>query len=245
MNNKNNNEIIKKKFEDLINTMKYLRSIEGCEWDRKQTHESLKPYLVEEAYELIESINNKNYEEICDELGDVLLQVIFHSLIAEENNNFSLFDVLNNINEKMIRRHPHVFSNSGNYSYEQWETLKAKEKNSDNFCRIGKNKKGLPPLIRFRRLIENSLAVDVDPYFNKKIFELIKSDVDNKNIKEIIKKIIYYAVKEKLDLDSLINEISDDYYNQFVVFESDLGEDFNNISKEKKYKLFKKYEEDY
>ena len=94
-------------FDDLVKLVKTLR--EECPWDRKQTHESLKDHLIEEAYETIEAIDDQNFEELKKELGDVLLQVVFHSRMAQEQGAFAFDDVANAISEKMIRRHPHVF----------------------------------------------------------------------------------------------------------------------------------------
>lgn len=119
-------------FEELVSIMEKLRSAEGCEWDRKQTHESLKPYLIEECYELIEAIDEKNDDMMKEELGDVLLQVVFHAQIARERGAFTIEDVIRTLNEKLIRRHPHVFGDSPGYSYKQWEDIKAQEKGKRN-----------------------------------------------------------------------------------------------------------------
>ena len=97
----------------LLEVMKQLRDpVEGCAWDLEQDHDSLIPYLEEESQELIEAIESKNSDNIKDELGDVLLQVIFHSQIAHENKEFDFFDVVENLKQKLIRRHPYVFDKS-------------------------------------------------------------------------------------------------------------------------------------
>lgn len=112
--------------------MKVLRSKEGCSWDRAQTHESLKNYLLEESYEIIEAINNEDFENLVEELGDVLFQIIFHAEIARENLRFSMEDVIRGINEKMVRRHPHVFIDKHVYDPEKvesnWDAIKRMEK---------------------------------------------------------------------------------------------------------------------
>ena len=84
-------------FEDLINIMKFLRSSEGCPWDREQNHVSLKKYLIEETYEVLEAIDLKDKDKLCEELGDLLFQVVFHSRIAEEQNDFSMNDIITGI----------------------------------------------------------------------------------------------------------------------------------------------------
>ena len=117
--------------EDLRNIMAQLRSENGCNWDKQQTFESLVPYAIEEAHEVAEAVNSKNYSHLCEELGDLLLQVVFHAQIAQEQQLFSFDDVVNSISQKMIRRHPHVFAEQTELSpeqvSEQWATIKAQE----------------------------------------------------------------------------------------------------------------------
>lgn len=100
-----------KLFTQLANLMATLRSKKGCPWDREQTHKSLKPYLVEETCEVLDSINKKNPEKLMDELGDLLYQILFHSQIAKERKKFTINDVLENSYNKLYKRHPHVFGN--------------------------------------------------------------------------------------------------------------------------------------
>lgn len=97
-------------FGEFLKTVQTLRSPEGCPWDLAQTHQSLVPYSIEETYELVEAIQTGNDSELMEELGDVLLQVVLHSVIAEQRGAFGIADVLTGINEKMIYRHPHVFA---------------------------------------------------------------------------------------------------------------------------------------
>jgi MazG family protein len=115
----------------LTEIMATLRSPDGCPWDREQTPESLKPYILEEAYELIEAIDSKDVTEIRDELGDLLLQIIFITQIYSEQNIFGLADVALSISKKMIRRHPHVFAgdNAENHA-ERWNEIKKQERRS-------------------------------------------------------------------------------------------------------------------
>ena len=101
----------------LINIVKTLRDPNGCEWDREQTHKSLIPYLLEETYEVIEAINENNYESLKEELGDLLLHVIFQAELANEKNKFNIEDSIININKKLISRHPHVFNDDKDKSY--------------------------------------------------------------------------------------------------------------------------------
>lgn len=119
-------------FEEINHTLKVLRSPKGCKWDRAQTHESLIKNLREESEEVIKAIQNKDDENLCEELGDLLLQVLFHAHIAQEQKRFTLAQVINGLNKKLIRRHPHVFGDKKASTPEEalamWKAAKAKEK---------------------------------------------------------------------------------------------------------------------
>jgi nucleoside triphosphate diphosphatase len=124
------------RFLKLVDLMAALRAPNGCPWDRKQTHESLKPYLLEETYEVLDTIDQQDRKKLPEELGDVLLQVLFHSQIASEAGAFTIDDVLDQLADKLIRRHPHVFPNGSNdptpTNAEQvvarWEDIKRAER---------------------------------------------------------------------------------------------------------------------
>jgi tetrapyrrole methylase family protein/MazG family protein len=124
------------RFTKLVELMATLRAPDGCPWDRKQTHASLKPYLLEETYEVLETIDQRDHMKLREELGDVLLQVIFHSQIAAEAGTFTVEDVLDVLVTKLIRRHPHVFGNgdqtvaltNGEQVLSQWEQIKRAER---------------------------------------------------------------------------------------------------------------------
>ena len=119
------------KFDELIDLIARLRAPGGCPWDREQTHESLKPMMLEEAYEVVEAIDEGNDDELIGELGDLLLQVVFHSDIATEENRFDIADVIERVSSKMIRRHPHVFgedtAETSGEVLKNWEAIKAAE----------------------------------------------------------------------------------------------------------------------
>lgn len=119
-------------FDDLRKIMQVLRSEEGCPWDRRQTHESLIPCLEEESGEVIDAIRNNDMENLCEELGDLLFQVMSHSQIAEEKGCFTADDVIDGISAKMIRRHPNVFGDAKVESMEEgmelWKKIKSEEK---------------------------------------------------------------------------------------------------------------------
>ena len=119
-------------FIELLQIMKKLRSSDGCPWDREQTNDSLKMFAIEEAYEVLEAIESGSHEELKDELGDLLLQVVFHSQIQDEKGNFDIEDVAKAIKEKLIRRHPHVFADvevlDSNDVIKNWNKIKLQEK---------------------------------------------------------------------------------------------------------------------
>ena len=121
-----------KEFDELVNILSKLRSKDGCQWDAEQTHESLLPYVIEESHEVCDAIESKNSDWLKEELGDLLLQIIFHAQIAAEKNEYNIKDVITELSKKLIRRHPHVFADAIADTYEQldkqWNEIKSKEK---------------------------------------------------------------------------------------------------------------------
>lgn len=121
-----------KNLEELIEVIRRLRAPDGCQWDREQTHQSLKPNMLEEAYEAVDAMDNNDMTHLKEELGDVLLQVVLHAQIATENGSFTIEDVAQGIKNKLIHRHPHVFGNQKVSSTDEilanWDKLKAEEK---------------------------------------------------------------------------------------------------------------------
>ena len=119
-------------FDDLVRVIAELRSDHGCPWDRAQTYESLKQCLADEAQEVFDAVDHKDMENLCEELGDVLLQVVLNSQIAAEEGAFSIDDVVDGVCQKMIRRHPHVFGGAKVESEEEglalWNAIRAQEK---------------------------------------------------------------------------------------------------------------------
>lgn len=154
-------------FEDFIHIVETLRSENGCPWDREQTHKSLKPCMMEEAAELVSSIriyeNTGNFENMREELGDILLQVVMHSQIAKEEGLFALADVVHEISEKMVRRHPHVFANKELTEGTQevllnWDEIKRKEKEGKTWIEspLREIPKELPALTRASKILKKA-----------------------------------------------------------------------------------------
>jgi tetrapyrrole methylase family protein / MazG family protein len=122
-------------FEKLVAVQARLRAPKGCPWDREQTHQTLRTYLIEEAYEVLDALESRNDAKFAEEMGDLLLQIVFHSQIASEENRFTVSDVIREIHDKMIRRHPHVFgairAKDSTEVLRNWEQIKAEERRSD------------------------------------------------------------------------------------------------------------------
>ena len=133
-------------FNSLVQLIKTLRGEGGCPWDAEQTNETLTKYLIEEAYEVVNAVNMGDYDNLCEELGDLLLHIVMHSEIADELYEFNIYDVIKNINEKMVRRHPHVFKNQNldEDMYKQWESIKNTE---HNFKCISEKLKDIPQIL--------------------------------------------------------------------------------------------------
>ena len=147
-------DFVFREFSSLREIIRILRGPNGCPWDKKQTHQSLKKYLIEECYELISAIDHEDIDNMIEELGDVLLQVMLHSQIGEEEGFFSVEDVIESLSRKMIRRHPHVFgeetAKTAEEVVENWESIKKMEKGSspEDGSILDDVEKGLPALMR-------------------------------------------------------------------------------------------------
>ena len=193
-------------FSKLIQITEQLRGPNGCSWDKKQTHETLLPFFLEEAYEVMESVDNKNWENLEEELGDVLLHVVLQSQIAKEGKKFNISKLLDTLNKKLIRRHPHVFTNKKideKISVKQnWEEIKHKEKKRES--RLDGIPIALPALIRAQRLQEKASYTGfdwdkVDDAWDKMDEEIIelKNAIENKdteNIQEEIGDVLFSIV---------------------------------------------------
>lgn len=191
-------------FNELLNIMSVLRSEKGCPWDREQTVESLKPFIIEEAYEVLEAIDEKNPEAIKEELGDLLFQVVFQCQLAKEKGEFDMSDVIDKIGRKMIARHPHVFSDADYKTSDEvllhWEAQKRKEGKQRESI-IDGIPKTLPSLLRAHRLQDRAARVGFDWEQPKDVLE--KLDEELKEFKN--------AFKEKKQ-DEIEDELGDIFF---------------------------------
>lgn len=170
-------------FERLVGIMARLRGEGGCPWDREQTRESLRPFVLEEAYEVLEALDEENVEKLKEELGDLLLQVVFHAQVASERGEFTIAEVLTIIADKLVRRHPHVFgeatASTAKEVLHNWERLKRNERRE----KAGKASalegvpKELPALLRAHRLQDKTSRVGFDWKETGEVFTKVEEEL--------------------------------------------------------------------
>ena len=230
------------RFSEFVEIIRKLRAPDGCPWDREQTHGSLRSCLIEEAYEVADGIDHYektgSYENLCEELGDLLLQVIMHSVIAEEEENFTIDDVITGISEKMIRRHPHVFgeveANSSQEVLKNWEEIKKEEKSeekvSDGMIRIAR---ALPSTIRAEKVQKKAAKVGFDfPSYEeaeKKVIEELeelreaRKNGDSSHQEEEFGDLMFSVVNLsrflQLNVENSLTNATDKFINRFVSVE--------------------------
>jgi len=167
-------------FEKLIKIMEALRGPKGCPWDKEQTRESLKPFLIEETYELLEALDENNPDKIKEELGDVLFQVVFHCQMSKESGEFNVEDVLEGIIDKMIKRHPHVFGGKDLKTSEEvissWEEHKKKEKKKESI--VDGIPRAMPALLRAHRLQDRVSRVGFDWERIEDVFKKLDEEIN-------------------------------------------------------------------
>lgn len=231
------------KFEELWGIMKKLRN--ECPWDKEQTHDSIKAATLEESYELIETIDEKNYKELKGELGDLLLHILFHSVIAEEENNFSINDVIDGISSKLIRRHPHIFGETkvkdNDEIMRNWEEIKLGEGRDSVLEGVPK---AMPGLARAFRLQEKASKVgfdwdNVDNVWEKVVEELNElKKVANENNKEEMEKefgdlffaLTNYARFLGINPENSIRYTNKKFINRFTYVEKKIKEKGKKIT---------------
>lgn len=153
-------------FMEIMTIMRRLRGSGGCPWDAEQSHESLKRYLLEESYEVLEAIDSNNDELLKEELGDLLLQPVFHAAIAEERGAFTIDDIMQTLADKLIRRHPHVFGDEQIADSEaqvaNWEKIKKTEKGEERRSALSGVPPHLPALMKAHKITEKAARVGFD-----------------------------------------------------------------------------------
>ncbi|MGD9638427.1 MAG: nucleoside triphosphate pyrophosphohydrolase [Alphaproteobacteria bacterium] len=233
---------MKQNIENLIDIMALLRTPEkGCPWDIKQSFDTIAPYTIEEAYEVYDAIEKNDMAALKDELGDLLLQVVYHSRMAEEQNIFSFNDVAAIICEKMIRRHPHVFGESDKKDWHEkpmasWETQKAKERQKQKT--LDGVALALPALMRAIKLQARAARVGFDWPDVKQVFDKIKEEIleleveiENNNQINIVDEMgdLLFALanlarKLNVDAEQALRKTNQKFINRFEYIEKKLAE---------------------
>lgn len=192
----------KRSFDELVALLTTLRGPNGCPWDRKQTLESLKPFIVEESYEVVEAIDRQDRQALAEELGDFLLQAVFVAEITRQEGSFDIGDVVTTIHDKLMRRHPHVFGDVEARDAEQvlvnWEKLKNEERKAENKSVLAGVPQSLPALLKASRLTEKAARVGFDWRRAEDVFAKIDEEVHE----------LRDAVREK-DQQKIHDEIGD------------------------------------
>ena len=222
-----------KEFDRLVEIVRVLRNPQnGCPWDKEQTHSSLIPNFIEELYEAVEAIENNDFEHLSEELGDLLLHIIMQAQIASEENLFQIEDILKKINEKLIRRHPHIFGkqklNNAKDVKNNWERIKLKEKTQRKSVLEG-IPKHLPALIKAQRIQEKAAAVGFDWHDELPAIEKLDEEIeefkeayqskDEKAMKDELGDLFFSLVnisrKLGYDAESLLNAASAKFAERF------------------------------
>jgi XTP/dITP diphosphohydrolase len=199
------------KFNEFVEIVKRLRK--ECPWDREQTNDSIKAATIEEAYEVVESIEKKNYSELRNELGDLLLHVVFHTIIASETSEFTIDDVIDSIRDKLIRRHPHVFGEvkvSGSAEVKKnWEEIKLEEGRNSVLDGVPEM---LPSLQRAHRLQEKASKVGFDWEKKEDVWKKVIEEIEEMHEIEKIKAQATNVKREEEIYNQLENEIGDVFF---------------------------------
>ncbi len=220
-------------FATLVNIIARLRAPEGCPWDRKQTHTSLRENLLEECYEVLEALDEGDSGKLCDELGDLLMQIVFHAQIASESGEFELGDVVESINTKLIRRHPHIFGSMKVKDAEEvslnWEALKQEERGADTSI-LASVPKPMPALGYSQAIQRRVVQVgfdweDIDGVIDKlaeEVSEFKQADSQERRAQEfgdLLFTLANIARRMEVDLEAALRETNRRFYQRFRYME--------------------------
>ncbi len=240
--------------EKLIETVNILRSENGCKWDREQTHTSLRKNMIEEAYEAVDAIDDKDSKHLCEELGDVLLQVVLHSQIAKESNTFNIEDVAKGINDKLIHRHPHVFGNikvkSTDEILDNWEKLKKEEKPHRTSLMDGISK-AQSALMSAQKISKKAVKVGFEWPDEETLYKCIQSEIKEfqnaKNFEEkedelgdILFAVVNLARWNKIDAEQALLRANKKFVKRFREMELSAHKELEHLSLEEWDELWKR-----
>ncbi len=241
---------MKGSFEELVKIMEKLRK--ECPWDREQTHESLKKFLIEEAYEVLDAIDSKDDQKLKEELGDLLLQPVFHAQIAKERSAFDIYDVIANLIEKLVERHPHVFGDADPQDVlKNWEKKKTKKRESI----LEGIPKHLPALMRSQKLQDRASQVGFDFTDISQVFEKIEEEInelkeslqeqDRENIEheigDILTAVVELARFVGVDAEQALQSANERFIRRFRYIEDrakEMGKRLEDMSLEEMDKLW-------
>ena len=234
---------LSKELEELLSTFRSLRDpATGCAWDREQTFKTIASCAIEEAYEVADAIDREDFKSLKSELGDLFFQVVFHAEMANEKGIFNLKDVINELNDKLVRRHPHVFSNEKALSSEEsltiWEDIKAQERKTQKLDSLMDDvPKNLPSLLRAKKLQKRAARVGFDWKDANKVIDKIEEELEELKIEH-----------SKNNKDKLAEEVGDILFTIVnLTRHYDLDpEDImrrSNLKFEQRFKAMEKYAE--
>ncbi len=236
--------------ERLVAIMARLRDPQrGCEWDTVQTFETIAPYTIEEAYEVADAIERGDIVELKDELGDLLLQVVFHSRIAEEAGHFALADVANGISDKMERRHPHIFGDAAEGGHHLWEQIKAEERDAKGHASaLDGVALGLPALLRAEKLQKRAARTGFDwpdpsgarAKIEEEIAEVeAAGDADREEeIGDLLFSVVNWARKLGIDPEAALRGANAKFERRFKAMEAEAGDAFEGLTLDQKEEMW-------
>ena len=243
--------------EELVEVIRRLRAPNGCQWDREQTHSTLRPNMLEEAYEAVDAIDDNDMEHLKEELGDVLLQVVLHSQIASENGDFTLDDVAKGIKDKLIHRHPHVFGNVKVNSTDEilanWDKLKAEEKTERKSAMDGISK-SQSALMSAQKISKRAVKTGFEWPNEKSLYNCIFSEFeefkqaennnDKLNMEEELGDILFAVVNlarwNKIDAEQALLKSNKKFMKRFRKMEELASKPLNDYSFEEFDQLWQK-----
>jgi len=230
-------------FDDLLKVMAQLRGDQGCPWDKEQTHASLGPFLIEESYELLEALEEGDSGKIREELGDLLHQIVFHCQIAAERGAFTASDVAIELKEKMVRRHPHVFSGHALKEsadvVKQWARLKTEEKRGDvPKSALGHLPKAMPALARAQTITERASLVGFDWPSIEPVWQKVEEELNElkeayaagirehvaKELGDMLLSLVNLARFMELQAEAVLGQAVSRFIERFTYIESRLGD---------------------
>lgn len=244
------------KFTELMDIMRKLR-IE-CSWDKEQTHDSIKAATLEETHEVIEAIDEKDYNELKSELGDLLLHIVFHSVIAEDNKTFNIDEVIDSIKDKLVRRHPHVFGDTkvknNNDIMRNWETIKLGEGRNSVLEGVPKN---LPGLHRAFRLQEKASKVGFDWEKKEDVWKKVIEEIEEmheqekegnkeeleKEIGDVFFSLVNYARFIGINPENALRNTNEKFIKRFQFVENKIKESGRQITDSNLKEMDKFWEE--